>query len=160
MSINLELENLYYDDKNERENINEVDLSSEDLRKRDKQRLARVIELLPEIDMNEIWNCHYLAFLFQHGESAEDFENAHKYAKRAVDMGSNVTKWLFAATLDRKLISQGKLQKFGTQFEQVNGKWRQLPVDNTISDQERIKYGVPKQKDALRLFEVRHSRKS
>lgn len=160
MAINVELENLYYDDKKERESMDEINLSSDDLRQHDRQRLARVKELLPEIDIDEIWNCHYISFLFQHGESTEDYRTAHKFAKRAVDMGSRVTKWLFAVTLDRKLISQGKLQKFGTQFEKVDGKWRQLPVDNEISDQERIEYGVSPLKDALKAFEEKYSRKS
>ena len=159
MAINVELENLYYDDQKERENMDELNLSWKDLRHNDEQRLARVKELLPKIDTNEIWNCHYLAFLLQHGKTTEDYKMAHEYAKRAVEMGSKVTKWLFAATLDRVLTSQGMLQKYGTQFEKVDGKWRQLPVDDEISDRERTEYGVPPLKDALKVFEDKYSRR-
>jgi hypothetical protein len=142
MSINVELEKLYLEDKKEREQLIEGNEISKIIRENDKKRIERVQEMLSSIDTNEIWNCHYLAYVFQHGETEEDFRLAHFYAKRAVDMGSNVTKWLYAATLDRLLVSQGRLQKYGTQFQDVNGKWELLPVDGTISDKEREEYGV------------------
>lgn len=159
MAINLELEDLYFADKKEREEFDEVDKGAlNTLEKNDKTRLARVKEILSEIDIEEIWNCHYLAYLFQHGETIEDYKNAHKYAKKAVDMGSNVTKWLYAATLDRWLVAQGKPQKYGTQFRQVNGKWELLPVDSTITDEERVKYGVPPLSEALQKFREKYSK--
>ena len=109
MAINIELENLYFSDKKEREGLNDRDNKAiEELQKKDRIRLARIKEIL------------HLALLFQHGETIEDYENAHKYAKEAVKMGSNVTKWLYTATLDRWLISQGKPQNFGTQFRIID----------------------------------------
>ena len=153
MAINIELENLYFSDKKERSTLKEGDEKQlKDLKVNDKKRLKRVKEMLTQIDTSEIWNCHYLALLFQHGTTTLDFETAHKYAKMAVDMGSNVSKWLYAATLDRWLVSQGKLQKYGTQFRQVEGKWEQLAVDGTITDKERSKYGVPTLSEALKKF--------
>lgn len=158
MAINVELENLYFADKKERDEFNDSDKAIKILEGNGRKRLARVKEILPEIDTNEIWNCHYLALLYQHGETTEDYENAHKYAKKAVGMGSNVTKWLYAATLDRWLVAQGKPQKFGTQFKQVNGEWKLLPVDNTITDEERFKYGVPRLSQALAKFKEKYAK--
>lgn len=160
MAINTTLEDLYFADKEERESIdgsNENDLQL--LATHDKQRLTQLTEILPQVDINEIWNCHYLAYLLQHGETTEDYEKAHFYAKKAVDMGSNVTKWLYAATKDRLLISQGKVQKFGTQFEKVDGQWRHMPVNPNTTDTERAKYGVPPLAEALQRFKDKYSKK-
>jgi hypothetical protein len=57
-------------------------------------------------------------------------------------MGSRVTKWLYAATLDRLLISHGKLQKFGTQYQIIGGKKVYAPTDKTVTDAEKKEYGV------------------
>lgn len=67
-------------------------------------------------------------------------------------MGSNVTKWLYAATLDRYLLSQGKKQKYGTQFIKKGDVWEMAPFDNSITDAERAKYFVPPISDALKVF--------
>jgi hypothetical protein len=59
-------------------------------------------------------------------------------------MGSKVTRWLYAACLDRMLISQGKKQKFGTQYQlnSKTGRYVHFPTDTSITDKERRKYGV------------------
>lgn len=96
-----------------------------------------------QIDLNEIWNCHYLCLLFMHSWSKdpEDYRQAHEFAKKAISLGSNVTKWLYAASLDRWLVSQGKLQKYGTQYDPKSG--RIAPYDKSTTDLERKKFGVP-----------------
>jgi len=132
VAINIELEKLYYEDKKEREEFNDSKESLKTLEKHDRLRLQKVKRLLPYVDTAEIWNCHYLAYLLIHGETTEDYQLAQEYAKMAVDMGSSVTKWLYAATLDRWLVSQGKPQKFGTQYKIVNGKKELFPVDKTL----------------------------
>ena len=142
MAINIELEKLYYEDKKEREEFNDSKESLKTLEKHDRLRLQKVKRLLPYVDTAEIWNCHYLAYLLIHGETTEDYQLAHEYAKKAVDMGSSITKWLYAATLDRWLVSQGKPQKFGTQYKILDGKKELFPVDKNTSDQERIEHGI------------------
>ncbi|HVZ58478.1 MAG TPA: SEL1-like repeat protein [Patescibacteria group bacterium] len=115
MAINRELEKLYFADKEERDKLKDDDIEAQEaLVQNDIMRLTRAKEILHEIDTTEIWNCQYLALLFQHGDTVKDYEKAHNFAKKAVEMGSNVTKWLYAATLDRLLVAQGKPQKFGT----------------------------------------------
>ena len=142
MAINIELEKLYYEDKKEREEFNDSKESLKTLEKHDRLRLQKVKRLLPYVDTAEIWNCHYLAYLLIHGETTEDYQLAQEYAKMAVDMGSSITKWLYAATLDRWLVSQGKPQKFGTQYKIVNGKKELFPVDKNTTDEERIEHGI------------------
>ncbi len=153
MAISVELEKMYYEDKNDRETLDYDDAQvAVEIDKRDKKRLQRVKEIESSIDTTEIWNCHYLAYLFLHGETVEDYKKAYHYAKKAVDMGSNVTKWLYAAAWDRYLVAQDKPQKYGTQFKKVKGKWEQLPVDNTITDEEREDCGVAPLDKALETF--------
>lgn len=141
MTINLQLEDLYNEDKAEREKaVNKEEI--EQLTANTNVRLDKLRIILPTLDESEIWNCHYTAYLLQHGEGTADFALAHKYAKKAVDMGSRVTKWLYAATLDRLLISQGKLQKFGTQYQMIDGKKVYAPTDGTVSDAIKKEHGV------------------
>lgn len=158
MAINVELENLYLVDKKEREELDASDKESlKALVKHYQQRRARLKEILPQIDTDEIWNCHYMSYLFLNGENIEDYKLAHAYAKKAVEMGSKVTKWLYAASLDRCLVAQGKPQKFGTQFKQVKGEWELLPVDDSVTDEERAQHGVAPLSQALQKFKEKYS---
>lgn len=156
MGIHTDLENLYYLDKKERLELSDIDLK--ELKKQTSQRLLLVKKLLPNIDTKEIWNCHYLAYFFQHGETTKDYQKAHEYAKLAVDMGSNTTKWLYAATLDRWLVSQNKLQKFGTQFKKNKGKWKQMPIDDSITNEERLEYGISPLNKSLQKFKEKYKK--
>jgi len=143
MAINIQLENMYYEDLEDRVQFDDGTLTEHELSKRDSIRLETFLKLEPEIDKNEIWNCHYACLLLMHSAEAEPnfYEKAHWYAKKAVDMGSNVTKWLYAASLDRWLVSQGKKQKYGTQYDIKTG--RILPYDNETTDTERKNFGLP-----------------
>ncbi len=72
-----------------------------------------------------------------------NFELANQLAERAIELGEDDARWLYAATLDRYLTSQGKPQKYGTQYQNVDGKWVLLPVDPATTDEERAEYRVP-----------------
>lgn len=144
MAINQELEIMYEEDKKQRENCDfENREQVEELDKDTKLRILKTKKLLPDLDTSEIWNCHYVAYLLQHGEGSEDYKLAHDYAEKAVKLGSKATRWLYAATLDRWLVSLGKKQKYGTQFLKTENGWVLAPMDNSITDEERISWGVP-----------------
>ena len=144
MAINSDLKKLYEDDKNDRWLWENKKLNNNQIKQNDEKRLKAAKKLLSQkkIDLDEIWNCHYLCLLFMHSGSndPEDYRKAHEFAKKAVLLGSNVTKWLYAASLDRWLVSQGKLQKYGTQYDFKSG--RIFPYDKSTTDAERKKYGV------------------
>ncbi len=59
---------------------------------------------------------YYAAFLFQHGQKADDYLFAHILATEAVALGYGRAKWISAATLDRYLQQIGQKQVFGTQY--------------------------------------------
>lgn len=142
MTVNLQLEQLYFDDISDRKLFEEGKLSEEVLSQNDNSRLKVFNTIAPDIDEGEIWNCHYACLLLMHSGTNDSsiYKRAHEYAKKAIKLGSNVTKWLYAASLDRWLVSQGKPQKFGTQYDTLTGIISDY--DPSTSDQERSKYGV------------------
>jgi len=132
MSIDSVLEGLYLEDKHQRETAKlpkQIRQMESDTRK----RINVAKNMLASIDETEIWNCHYLAYLLHHSDKSDDYKLAHEYASKAVAMGSRVTKWLFSATLDRWLVSQGKKQKYGTQYQMIDGEKVYFPSDGKIS---------------------------
>lgn len=58
----------------------------------------------------------YASFIFQHGQTSDDYLLAHVLAVEAVVHGNTVSKWIAAATLDRYLQEIGQKQVFGTQY--------------------------------------------
>jgi hypothetical protein len=88
------------------------------------------------------------AFVFQHGNSADDYLLAHTLAMVAVTKGDAESIWIAAATLDRYLQKINQKQIYGTQF--VSGSnaasTTQEPYDRTlVSDALRRQLGVPVQ---------------
>ena len=102
------------------------------------------------------------AFVFQHGENANDFLKAHLLAIVATAKGQPDASWIAAATLDRYLQETGKPQVLGTQFSRTdNGKFTQEPYDRTLaSDAMRTALQVPslaEQEIERRGYEARAS---
>ncbi len=87
------------------------------------------------------------AFVFQHGDSPEDYLLAHTLAMVAVSKGEATAIWIAAATLDRYLQRIGQKQVFGTQYSMdPKSKWTQEPYDrDLVSDALRQQIGVPPQ---------------
>ncbi|WP_324833762.1 hypothetical protein [Alloacidobacterium sp.] len=56
------------------------------------------------------------AFIFQHGDTADDILFAHILAMEAIARGTSSAKWIAAATLDRYLQFTKQPQVFGTQY--------------------------------------------
>ncbi len=63
---------------------------------------------------------YYAAYLFQHGQKADDYLFAHILATEAMALGYSRAKWISAATLDRYLQQIGQKQVFGTQYHGEN----------------------------------------
>lgn len=83
------------------------------------------------------------AMLFQHGRTSDDYLLAHDLARAAAEGGCREARWLTAATEDRLLLSQGRPQRFGTQFIDVGGRFELAPVDPATTDAERAAWDVP-----------------
>ena len=77
-----------------------------------------------------------------------------KYIKEALAGGYHKQEWLIASINDRLLQLQDKPQKYGTQIvKSKKGKYKQYKIDNSISDKERIRIGLPKLKDLKKYLE-------
>ncbi|NTX50684.1 hypothetical protein [Myxococcus sp. CA039A] len=140
---NAELYGLYLDDQDDRQDESKIDWAV--VGPRDVKRLARARQLLEEGKVQSAKDSFHAALLFHHGKDVADFKRAHTLLLKAVELDpkDGLARWLTAAAEDRLLTQQGKPQRYGTQREQVNGKWRLVPVDPSVSDEERAKWGVP-----------------
>lgn len=114
--------------------------------KLDEEDTLRRIETLGYITTAQIHNVrdlYYAAFIFQHGKCPEHYRFANHLAQIALDSGYPEAGWIYAATLDRYLMSLGELQKYGTQYTWINGEYKLYPVDPSTTDAERAEYNVP-----------------
>ena len=148
--MNKKLKQVYDEDIADRNNK----IPDEELNKNDRLRIIQVQNILSETKNLEAQDYHHAALIFQHGETIEHYKKANELAVKAVELGDNSARWLAAASLDRSLLMERKAQKYGTQFKlDDNGKWElALPIDLSITDEERVKWDVPPLKDALKVF--------
>ncbi len=147
-SKDVDLATLYHDDQLDRVS-NLWQSNPELMKKRDEERLAKVMSLIENDKL--ITSTDYLqaAMILQHGTSTQHYETAHDLAKKAFDMGHESKDdepdllWLIAATKDRALMSDGKPQMYGTQYKLgEDDKWYLWDVDDSVTDEEREKMHV------------------
>ena len=94
------------------------------------------------------------AMIYHHGFNIKCSKKALEYIKQAQKEGYKKQKWLIASITDRLLQLRGKPQKYGTQVVEIKkGKLKQYRTDNSITDNQRIKLGLPKLKDLKRQLE-------
>ncbi len=124
-----------------------------DIVERDRARRRRVAELVEAGALSTGADHYHAALVFQHGEAPEDNWRAHELARRAAELGERRGRWLAAAALDRWRMSQGRPQRYGTQYQEVDGRWVLWDVDPTITDQERAAWDVPPLATAARMAE-------
>lgn len=125
---NLELRHLFADDIHDRgsepfdfdENGKPVPhkewKESPDMQAHDAVRRKRVHEMLNEGTVRTINDYTWASFIFQHGETPDDYLLAHVLAMVAASKGDGMGRWIAAATLDRYLYSIKQPQVFGTQL--------------------------------------------
>ena len=108
------------------------------------------------------------AFIFQHGDTADDCLFAHILAMEAMARGRASAKWIAAATLDRYLQFSKQPQVFGTQYIMdpthpvhiagapfPSGRTLEPYNDSFLSDSMRTDFCVPtlaQQKQNIAMF--------
>ncbi len=98
--------------------------------------------------------CFIAAMIMHHGFTIPTSKKALRYERLARNKGYKKQKWLIASIADRLLQLQGKPQKFGTQIVKTKtGKIKQYKTDNSVTDKERRKYGLPTLKQLKRYLE-------
>lgn len=115
----------------------------------DRERRVEVFGYIEKGKIHNPKNLVYAAYIFQHGDCPEHYLLGSKLAEAAMQSGFENAKWIYAATLDRYLMSLGEDQKYGTQYTWINGEYRLYPVDPTTTDLERAKYNIPPLADAM-----------
>lgn len=157
----LSLEELYRLDINDRSTVPWNEATPEDrqwLNERDKKRKTLVLQYLQENKLISGKDFHHAALILQHGDSPEDYEKALDSAAKAIKLGDETAKWLYAATFDRWLLSINKPQRFGTQFkENENGEYVLAPYDPSTTDEERKEYNVPPISQAVQKFKEKYN---
>lgn len=115
------------------------------VREDDRHRRVRTQALLDGGQLNSGDDFYHAAFVFQHGDLAEDYLKAHALAVVAAARGKPEATWIAAATLDRYLQRIGQPQIYGTQFLRHDDKpWTQEPYRrDLLSDALREANGVP-----------------
>jgi hypothetical protein len=113
--------------------------------KSDAERREETRKLLAAGQLHSGKDYDEAAFIFQHGDTPEDYLLAHTLAVIAVARGDSGATWIASATLDRYLQSIAKPQIYGTQYATPPGQ----PVSQgsynreLISDALRHELGVP-----------------
>lgn len=130
------------------------------MRAHDRKRRAIVKKLIRGGKVKIKSELFYAAVIFQHGTKPEHFKLANQLTTRSMKMGYKRARWLYAATLDRWLMSCGKPQKFGTQFNNNNKdkKWLLYKFDPRTTNAERKKYNVRSLEKQLRRVELMNAK--
>lgn len=139
---NLGLEALYESDQEDRL-VTNIDWSKVSIR--DKQREARVYQLLDSNKVTTSDDYANAAMIFQHGNDTIASRMAVNLMRKAVELDSTRNKWLLAAAIDRDLMRRKKPQVYGTQYtkNEADEPWRIYKLDSTkINDSQRREYGV------------------
>jgi tetratricopeptide (TPR) repeat protein len=139
---NLELIEIIRVDQNDRRAEN---IDWEVVSRNDSLREVRIYQLLDSNKVKTSLDYHNAAMIFQHGRDSVAYGMAVKLMQKSVDLDSNANKWLLAAATDRYLLSIGKPQIYGTQYQKFgeDEPWVLGNMDTTqISDEVREEFGV------------------
>lgn len=141
-TVNRELYELYQADQRDRR-TDAIDWSVVSVRDRERRARALAIVAAGEARTAEDWV--HAAMLMQHGEALDDYQRAHEWALKAVELDPDhgQARWLAAAAKDRWLMNQGKPQQYGTQYVMDGDTWVLYAVDPTVTDEERARWNVP-----------------
>lgn len=147
MYMHQKLKKLYDEDQLDRKNWKEwgKTIPLEEVQKRDQLRLETVLTLIGNNELKEGIDYYHAAMILQHSDKVEHYKLANELCDKAMKLGEERAKWLYAATLDRYLLNSGsKYQKFGTQYQKnKHGLWELCPIDPATTDEIRAHYNVP-----------------
>lgn len=152
-----EMQQIFAADQKDRQAGNEV--LDERVLKSDASRRQATAKLLADGKLHTGEDFERAAFIFQHGDTPNDFLMAHTLAMAAVARRQSSAIWIASASLDRYLQSIHQPQIYGTQFvTNANGLTTQEPYNRTlVPDFLRRFLGVPSQaaqEEQKKLFEV------
>ena len=107
---------------------------------RRQKKLHKILSVVGNLTAEEYYMA---ALILHHGRGVADYKKALVMVRKAVKLGEERAKWLYAAIIDRLALQQKKKQRYGTQYAFRGGKWSLCPIDSSISDVQRAVYNVP-----------------
>jgi len=143
-SVSHEVHELYLEDQKDR-GVGGESLPWDKIEPRDRIRRMSIHEFLSAGALQTAEDFHDAAFIYQHGQTSDDYLLAHVLATVAVQKGDSKSLWISAATLDRYLDSITQPQVFGTQYHSKDDSpVTQEPYNRMlIPDQLRADFCVP-----------------
>lgn len=143
--MNQELVALFQEDQRDRRSAGLHEAYLE----RDRARRHRAAGIVAEGGLTCGDDYIMAAVIFQHGETSDDFLQAHRLALKALELGVADAAWLAAVALDRHLVRQGLPAKYGAQTVRMGGVYRVPRLDPTTTDEERKAWGIPSRADII-----------
>jgi hypothetical protein len=94
------------------------------------------------------------ALIYQHGDTPDHYYQAYIWSKRASELGDEYGKHFSALAIDRYLISIGKKQLFGSQYQKQppNHCFCMQPVEQSFPDDFRKEYSGRSIEDNYKLM--------
>ena len=140
-----ELAQMYADDQSTRGTMTqEAGFDWQTRARQDHQRNQRAKTILAACELSSGADFLHAGMVFQHGTTPQDALLAHELAVIAASKGDVRGPALAAKGLDRYLRGIGALQRFGTQFEQINdGPVKLQPTNPDVPAALFGVFGVP-----------------
>ena len=148
-TVEQRLEELYQADQSDRQIMLERPLTTDEattIFTNDLNRRQEVYDYIAKGQVTSGEAFYHAALIFHHGDCLEHYEFANKLAAKAVELGSEEAKVIYAVSLDRYLLSIGEKEKFGTQTAFINANDcldEPNAYDLETTDEERAAYDVP-----------------
>jgi hypothetical protein len=113
--------------------------------KEDAARRITVHKLLDAGPLHTGEDFEDAAFIFQHGDTADDYLLTHTLASLAVAKGRTSAHEIMTKTLDRYLQKIGQPQIYGTQSHRhADGPWIQEPYNRDLISEDLLRQlGIP-----------------
>lgn len=138
---------------------------NEKVTRSDEDRIKLVLELLAKDAAKTPEDKYHAALVLQHtpldfcdkhlvSKSPYNYLLAHYLAKQSFEGGYKEAGYIVAATMDRFLSFTEGHQKYGTNriVNQETGKEELVPIDRSVPDSERARYGVPPLAELLKSY--------
>ena len=161
---NVEITTLFKTDQSVRENLKPEQFKDHEFITRmiegDRMRRERAQILLKDGHLRTANDFYHAAFIFQHGNTPDDYLLAHTLAMASAARGNKDAAWIAAATMDRYLQKVGQKQIYGTQYlnNAETGPTMEPYNRSLVPDALRDALGVPVQdKQEERLAKMKAS---
>lgn len=147
-----EARQLFESDQKDRQEFAKDPSKGLEIRQRDEQRLKKAKEIAARGEISDPHELNMLAFIFQHGDTIDDYRKALELTTKAVAAGLPPQNSLILQATDRLMIQEQidagvplheLKQKYGTQtrFDE-NGQPIKPPLDGTATKEEFEKFGI------------------